>query len=130
MSVRVLLVDDNVAFLQQIANLLSTEFTVVATASDGQELLSACDRHNPDIIVTDIAMPGVNGIEAARTLRAKRAKTPIVMLTVDRAPEMAECAMKAGATAYVDKLAAGDDLIPAIRSALLGKRFISVSTAG
>jgi DNA-binding NarL/FixJ family response regulator len=128
MSVRVLLVDDNAAFLQQIAKLLSTEFTVVATATDGLELLAACDRHHPDVIVTDIAMPGINGVEAARKLRANRTGTPIVMLTVDRAPEMVECALKAGATAYVDKLAAAEDLIPAIRLALCGKRFVSGST--
>lgn len=125
--IRVLLVDDNAVFLHQIAKLLSTEFTIVATASDGMELLTACDRHNPDVIVTDIAMPGINGIEAVRTLRANRTQTPIVMLTVDRAPEMVECAMDAGATAYVDKLAAGEDLIPAIRLAFDGKRFISGS---
>jgi DNA-binding NarL/FixJ family response regulator len=124
----VLLVDDNAAFLQQIAKLLSTEFAIVATASDGQELLCACDRYHPDVIVTDIAMPGINGIEAARQLRASRTVTPIVMLTVDRAPEMVESAMNAGATAYVDKLAAGEDLIPAIRLALHGKRFVSGST--
>ena len=127
MYIRVLLVDDNAVFLHQIAKLLSTEFTIVATASDGMELLTACDRHNPDVIVTDIAMPGINGIEAVRTLRANRTQTPIVMLTVDRAPEMVECAMDAGATAYVDKLAAGEDLIPAIRLAFDGKRFISGS---
>jgi DNA-binding NarL/FixJ family response regulator len=127
-SIRVLLVDDNAAFLHQIARLLATVFTVVATASDGMELLTACDRHDPDVIVTDIAMPGINGIEATRRLRAKRTETPIVMLTVDRAPEMMECAMDAGATAYVDKLAAGEDLIPAIRLAFDGKRFISESS--
>ena len=127
MAIRVLLVDDHVSVLEGVRDLLSPEFAVVATATDGVEMLSACEYHNPDVIVTDIAMQRLSGIEASRKLLRSRPDTPIVILTMHREREVVQCALDAGVTGYVHKLSAGEDLIPAIRLALAGKRFISDS---
>jgi DNA-binding NarL/FixJ family response regulator len=123
--VRVLLVDDHLAVLERVRNLLSSEFTVVATACDGAEMLAAFQRDNPDVIVADITMPALSGIEASRMLRKKYPGTPIVILSMHRDPEVVRSAFDAGVMAFVHKLSAGDDLIPAIHSVLAGKRFIS-----
>src|SRR5215471_14196853 len=126
-AIRVLLVDDHVAILEQIRKLLSGEFLVVATASDGAGMLSASAAHNPDVIVTDIAMPGLSGIDATRKLLSTRPGTPVVVLSMHREQEVVQSALDAGVRGYVHKLAAGDDLIPAIHRALEGQRFISDS---
>jgi DNA-binding NarL/FixJ family response regulator len=127
MIVRVLLVDDHVAVLERVRKLLSSEFAVVATASDGLEMLSACTAHNPDVIVADITMHGLSGIEASRSILQTRPNTPIVILSLHREQEVVQGAFETGIKGYVDKLSAGDDLIPAIHSVLEGKRFVSDS---
>jgi DNA-binding NarL/FixJ family response regulator len=126
-AIRVLLVDDHAAVLERIRQLLSSEFAVVATASDGLEMLAACETCNPDVIVTDIAMRNLSGIEASRTLLQRRPGTPIVVLTMHRDREIVQGALEVGVRGFVHKLSAGDDLIPAIRLALAGERFISES---
>ena len=125
LSKRVLLIDDHLAFLEHVRELLSSEFTVVGVATDGQDVLSAYDRDAPDVIVLDITMRHVSGIEASRTLLEYRPGTPIVILSVHREPEVVQSALEAGAVAYVHKLSAGEDLIPAIHCALAGRRFVS-----
>jgi DNA-binding NarL/FixJ family response regulator len=125
--VRVLFVDDHVAVLERVRTLLSSEFTVVATASDGAAMLAAAQRDNPDVIVADITMPGLSGIDASRMLLKNRPRAPIVILSMHREPEVVQSAFEAGAMAYVHKLSAGEDLIPAIHSVLDGKRFVSDS---
>ena len=127
MAIRVLLVDDHTTILEGIRKLLSQEFAIVATASDGMEMLSACDSYNPDVIVTDITMPRLSGIEASRQLLRNRPGTPIVILSMHREQAVVRSALDAGVAGYVHKLSAGDDLIPAIRLALAGKRFVSDS---
>jgi DNA-binding NarL/FixJ family response regulator len=125
--IRVVLADDHVAVLERVRKLLSSEFAVVATASDGSEMLAVCAGHNPDVVVTDITMHGLSGIEASRKLLKTRPGVPIVILSVHREQEVVRSAFDAGVMAYVHKLSAGDDLIPAIYAALEGKRFVSDS---
>jgi DNA-binding NarL/FixJ family response regulator len=125
--IRVLLVDDNLAVLERVRQLLSSEFSIVAMVSDGSQMLSAFLRHNPDVIVTDITMHDMSGIEASRGVLQRHPGTPIVILSIHRELEVVQKALDAGVTAYVHKLSAGDDLIPAIHCALEGKRFISDS---
>jgi DNA-binding NarL/FixJ family response regulator len=125
--IRVLLVDDHEAVLERIRRLLSSEFQVVATASNGLEMVSAHAKHLPDVIVADVAMQGLSGIEASRRVLSYTPETPIVMLTMHREPEVVQKAFDAGVLGYVHKLTAGEDLIPAIHSALEGKRFVSDS---
>ncbi len=127
MPIRVVLVDDHLSVLERVKKLLSAEFTVVATASDGIEMLRACAGHSPDVVVADVTMHGLSGIEASKRLLERRPGTPIVMLSMHREPEVVQSALDAGALAYVHKLTAGDDLIPAIHCALAGKRFVSDS---
>jgi len=121
------LVDDHVAVLERVKTLLSSEFAVVATASEGAQMLTAVARDNPDVVVADITMPGLSGIAASRMLLKNRPSTPIVILSMHREPEVVQSAFDAGAMAYVHKLSAGDDLIPAIHSVLAGRRFVSDS---
>lgn len=127
LPIRVLIVDDHPTVLERLKQLLSSEFVVVATACDGQEMLSADAAHNPDVIVSDITMGRMTGIEASRRLLVRRPGVPIVILSVSRELEMVQSALDAGALAYVHKLSAGDDLIPAIHAALQGRRFVSAS---
>jgi len=121
------LVDDHVAVLEQVRKLLASEFAVVATASDGTGLLSAYAMHSPDVIVTDIAMHGLSGIEASRKVLAVQPGTPIVVLSMHREQDVVQSAFEAGVSGFVHKLSAGEDLIPAIHSVLAGKRFVSDS---
>jgi two-component system, NarL family, nitrate/nitrite response regulator NarL len=125
--IRVLLVDDHRAVLERVKRILSSEFTVVAVASGGLEMLSAFARHNPDVIVTDITIHEISGIEASRKLLESRPGTPIVILSIHREQEVVQNALEAGVMAYVHKLSAGEDLIPAIHCALAGRRFVSDS---
>jgi DNA-binding NarL/FixJ family response regulator len=125
LPIRVLVADDHEAVLERVRSLLSSEFSVVATASDGFELLSAFARYRPDVVVADIAMPGLSGIDASRKLLNSRPGIPIVILSMHREQEAVQRAFDAGVMAYVHKLSAGEDLIPAIHCALDGKHFVS-----
>src|SRR5215467_12791540 len=127
LPVRVLVVDDHAAVVDRVRKLLSSEFAVVATAAGGLEMLDACERYDPDVIVSDVSMPGLSGIEATRKILESRPNTRIIMLSIHREEEVVQSALDAGALAYVHKLSAGEDLIPAIYSALAGRRFISAS---
>jgi DNA-binding NarL/FixJ family response regulator len=125
LTTRVLLADDHPGILERISGLLSCEFTVVATASNGVEMMDAWAMHRPDVVVTDVTMPGLTGIEASQKILEACPRTPIVVLSVYTEREVVQRALSAGAMAYVHKLSAGEDLIPAIRSVLNGRRFVS-----
>jgi DNA-binding NarL/FixJ family response regulator len=125
--IRVLLVDDHPAVLKRLKCLLSSEFVVVATACNGLEMLTADAAHHPDVIVSDITMGGMTGIEANRRVLERRPGVPIVILSACREAEVVQRAFEVGASAYARKLCAGDDLIPAIYAALQGRHFVSAS---
>jgi DNA-binding NarL/FixJ family response regulator len=122
---RVLLADDHPMNTALLRSLLVTEFDVVADVADGQALIAEAERLSPDVIVTDIGMPGVDGIEAARCILAKNPKVLIVFVTVHSEPEVVRRGLAAGASGYVLKLAAGDELLPAIFAALRGERHVT-----
>jgi DNA-binding NarL/FixJ family response regulator len=122
---RVLLADDHKNFLAAATRLLQPEFEVVKTVGDGQVLLEEAARLEPDIVVLDISMPVLNGIEAARQLRAAGSRAKIVFLTVHQDPEYVQAAIAAGAEGYVVKCQLATDLLPALREALAGRLFIS-----
>jgi len=124
---RILLADDHAAVLQRMNHLLSSEFEVIGTASTGTEMIIAAQKLKPDVIVADVSMPGLNGIEASRQVLRKIPHLPIVLLTMHREFTIVQQALEAGVRGYVHKLTAGDELIPAIRSALEGQVFISPS---
>lgn len=125
---KVLIVDDHALFREGLRLLLeqSGQFTVVGEASDGQEALDVLNRTSPDIIILDISMPRMDGLEAARRIRA-RLQTPILFLTVHDTDNYFFDALEAGASGYVLKDAIGADLIAALHVVHGGGIYLSPS---
>jgi two-component system response regulator DegU len=115
--IRVLLADDHEEMLDRIASLLAVECKVVGTATDGQQALDAAMELKPDVLVLDISMPVMNGIEAARRLKEAGSETRIVFLTVHDDPDFVREALEAGAQGYVIKQRIVSDLVAAIKKA-------------
>lgn len=124
---RVLLADDHKIILEGLRGLLQSEFDLAGTAENGLELVEAAERLQPDVIVTDISMPLLNGIDAVRKLRQSGLRAKVVFLTMHPDVVFATRALEAGASAYVLKHSAPDELIAAIREALRGGTFISAA---
>ena len=122
---RVLLADDYRPLLESVLRLLRPEFEIVGEAQNGQALVEAALKLKPDVIVTDISMPILNGIEAAKRLREAGSTSKIVFLTVVPNPDFIATCMATGALGYVIKARLGTDLEPAIREAVAGRIFIS-----
>ena len=122
---RVLLADDNSVVLNRVGILLSPSFEVVGAVTNGQELFSAGVRLDPDVIVADITMPILGGIEAAQQLREAGSRARFVFLTIHNECEFVDACVAQGAFGYVVKAHMKTDLIPAIKAALLGHTFIS-----
>lgn len=122
----ILLADDNGQMLQYVSEFLSANgCDVVAMVSDGRAAVDAAMRLRPDVVVLDISMPHLNGIQAAKRLRQADSDAKIIFLTVNMDPEICLAALETGALGYVLKPRLGTDLIPAIEQALLGRRFVS-----
>jgi DNA-binding NarL/FixJ family response regulator len=121
----VLLADDHPAMLALTADALAGEFFVVGSVGDGYELLTEAERLHPDVIVLDITMPRLDGIEAARQLRRSHQLARLVFLTVHEDADYARAALDAGGLGYVVKTRLASDLLPAIRAALMDETFIS-----
>ena len=124
---RVVLADDHREMLVRITALLASEFTVVGAVGDGETLLDAEANLRPDVLVIDITMPGISGLEAAALIRRRGSQVPIVFLSVHEEPEFVLAARQAGALGYVSKAHLGSDLIPAVLAALDGRSFVSAS---
>jgi DNA-binding NarL/FixJ family response regulator len=126
---RVLLADDHGDFLEIAARLLAPEFEVVHQAADGRAALDAASRLRPDVVVLDVAMPVLNGIEVAQRLQAAACAARVVVLTVHDDPDYLRAAIAAGALGYVVKCRLASDLLPALRAAVAGRAFVSPSIA-
>jgi len=124
---RVLLADDHDALLDKVEWLLDGEFDVIGKVRDGQALLDAAERLKPDLLIVDISMPVMGGIEAAHRLTESGSKTRIVFLTVHEDPDFIGEAFAAGASGYVIKSRIASDLIAAANEALAGRPFTSPS---
>lgn len=124
-AIRVILADDHEAVLNIVARSLQPEFEVVATVKDGAALLDAVEQLGPDLVVLDISMPTMDGIQAARCLKASGARAKIVFLTVHEKQDYAPVCLEAGASGYVVKSRLATDLAPAIKEALAGHSFVS-----
>ena len=124
---RVLLADDHEEFLAVEARLLEPEFEVVTTARDGRAALEEAARLGPDVLILDISMPVLDGLETARQLRAAGSRAKIVFLTVHGDPDYVRAGLAAGASGYVVKSRLASDLVPALRAALAGRSFVSPS---
>ena len=128
--IRVLLADDHEAMLDRVARLLEAECNVVGTATDGQQALEAAQDLKPDVLVLDISMPVMNGIETAHRLKEAGAEARIVFLTVHDDPDFAKEALEAGALGYVIKSRIASDLMIAINEVCAGRSFVSPLSAG
>jgi len=126
---RIILADDHAEFLALIVGLVESEFEVLKTYGDGQTLVDGAATLDADLIVVDISMPGLCGIDAAMQLKAAGHKAKIVFLTVHEDPDFLRSALATGALGYVVKRRLASDLLPALREALAGRRFISRSVA-
>jgi len=125
--VRVLLADDHIAVIDRVRLLLQSVFDVVGAVSTGREMVSEGLRLRPDIIVADIAMPDISGIEAAHELRARGSQAKLVFLTIHSEDEFIDACMAEGALGYVVKTHMKSDLILAINAALAGRSFVSAT---
>src|SRR5262245_4391185 len=125
--VRVLLADDHTDVLAAVARILESEYDVVAAVGDGQAALDAAARLEPDVLVLDISMPVLGGIEAARRLRPAGSGAKVVFLTVHQDADSVRAALAAGAQGYVVKCRLVSDLPLALREALAGRSFVSPS---
>jgi DNA-binding NarL/FixJ family response regulator len=123
---RVLLADDHPGNLELLCSLLQPEFDVIAQVHDGHALVSAAEALSPDVIVSDISMPGLDGVMAAAAILRRNPAARIVFVTIHDDPIMKARALATGALGYVEKLAAGDELVPAVHAALRGERHISL----
>jgi len=122
---RVLLADDHPAVVKDLCAVLQPEFDVIATVENGVALLAKVDGLSPDVIVTDITMPGLDGIAAASEILRKNPAARIVFVTVHDETELVKKSLAMGVLGYVLKLTAGEDLVPAIHAAMRGERYIS-----
>jgi DNA-binding NarL/FixJ family response regulator len=121
----VLLADDHTIVAQGLVSLLKDDFELVGTVGDGSALVDAVRELRPDVAVADIAMPVLNGLDALRRLRAEGIDTPFIFLTMYAEPDIASEAIRAGASGYLLKHSAGDELIAAIREVLQGRVYLT-----
>ena len=122
---RVLLADDHNEFLEAEATLLRPYFEVIGTVNNGASLVSEAQRLNPDVVVADIIMPVMNGIEAVRNLTESGSPARFVFLTIQSGEEFVRACLESGARGYVWKSCMKAHLVPAIRAVLEGLPYIS-----
>ena len=127
---RVLLADDHLLVAEALKSLLTPEFELVGVVGDGRALLEAALRLRPDVIVADITMPQLNGIDALVQLRQLGSKAPVVFLTMHRDVAFARRALEAGAAGFVLKHSAPSELVTALHAALEGQTYLTPQLAG
>ena len=117
-----LLADVHPVLIAAIGGLLAKDYDIVGSVGDGVRLLEAAERLKPDLIVLDLYMPGMNGLDACRELTRRVPQTRIVVVTAEDDAAVQQVVMAAGAFAYVEKGALGTDLLPAVKAACNGQR--------
>jgi DNA-binding NarL/FixJ family response regulator len=127
---RVILADDHTMIIEGLRNILESEFDVVGTVGDGRALMDAAEKHHPDVIVADISMPLLNGIESVRKIKKTNKHAKVVFLTMHPDATYAKEAFEAGASGYVLKHSAPSELVTAIRDATRGRTYVSPKIAG
>jgi DNA-binding NarL/FixJ family response regulator len=123
---RLLLADDHTILVAGLKALLAPEFEVVATAGDGRAVLEAAEKHQPDLILLDISMPGLNGIEAARRLTQSNPGAKLIVLTMHADLSFVSAAFEAGVSGYVLKQSAATELVSALHDVDSGQRYVSL----
>lgn len=122
---RLLIADDHVMFAQGLESLLRDEFDLLGTARNGEELVEATLRLQPDVILVDISMPVLNGFDAVRSIKANGSDAKIVFLTMHDDATLLSEAFRCGASGYILKQAAGEELVNAIREVAQGNNYVS-----
>lgn len=123
--IRLLIADDHVMFAQGLESLLRDEFELLGTAGNGEELVEATLQLNPDVILVDISMPVLNGFDAVRRIRESGNETRIIFLTMHDDATLLSEAFRCGASGYILKQAAGEELVNAIREVAHGNSYVS-----
>jgi CheY-like chemotaxis protein len=121
---RVLLADDDAGISRAISRALATDFEVVASVASGREALDIVPDLDPDVVVLDISMPGLNGFQTAEELKRLGSRSRIVFLTMHQDDDFVANAIRCGAEAYVPKMLAWSDLVPALHHALAGRQYL------
>ncbi len=129
-AARLLLADDHRILADTCKHLLEPEFEVIGVVTDGRSLLQAASLLRPDIAVIDINMPQLNGLDAGEQIKSKHPQIKIVYLTMNASPEIAAEAFRRGASAYVLKQSAAEELVRALRNVLKGQSYLSPLIAG
>lgn len=124
-KVRVLLADDHPTILTKVRSVLADEFDIVGTVHNGRDALKEVQRLDPEVLVIDISMPILDGLQAAAHLRCCHSRTKIVFLTVHEDQDFVDAAFSAGASGYVVKSHLTTDLVPAIHEVLEGHTYVS-----
>src|SRR6185503_7780471 len=122
---RVLIADDHNMLLGAFEKLLSSECEIVGTASDGRTLVAEAQRLKPDVVVLDIAMPLLNGLDAGRQIKQLRKAVKLVFVTMNEDSDLAAEAFRAGASAYLLKRSAASELLVAIREVMKGRSYVT-----
>lgn len=122
---RVLLADDHTIFLDALTKLLEPEFEVVGVVTDGRALVSQAPDLKPDVVVLDIGMPLLNGLDAGQQVKVQRPETRLIFLTQNQDPNFAAEAFRRKASGYLLKNSAATELVTAIREAMRGRTYVS-----
>jgi DNA-binding NarL/FixJ family response regulator len=122
---RILMADDHLMLLEAFRALLEPEFEVIGTVTDGRTLLEEFSRLHPDVVLLDVAMPLLNGLDAGRQLKAQRRSVKLIYLTMNPDPDLAGEALRLGASGYLLKTSAAHELKRAIHEALRGRSYIT-----
>ena len=125
---RVVIADAYATVVRELKALLEPEFEVVGMVGDGRALVAMVADLRPDIVVTDVALPLLDGVAALRQIRTTDSRVPVVFVTVLTEPEVRQHALAAGAAAFLSKASAGDELVPAVRAAIARKAQPSCGT--
>ena len=124
---KLLIADDHPMMLKGLSKLLGPDFDVVGMVSDGRALLQAAERTRPDLVITDISMPEIDGIEATRRLRASVPGVRVLILSIHTDPSWVQAAFEAGACGYLTKTSVAEEIELAVREVSKGRYFVSPS---
>jgi DNA-binding NarL/FixJ family response regulator len=126
---KVLLADDHAVVAQGLSALLEDTFDLAGVVHDGRALLAAVETLRPDVVVTDISMPLLNGIDAVRQIRVRHPHVKVIILTMHRETQLAVDAFRAGASGYMLKVSPGEELITAIEQVAMGRAYVTTLLA-
>jgi DNA-binding NarL/FixJ family response regulator len=127
---RVLIADDHMLFAEGLAQLLSGRFEVVGKVCDGSQVAEAVEKLHPDVVLLDVSMPRVSGLDVLRQLKTRRAAVRAVVLTMHGDARLAVEALKAGAAGFVLKESTGDELLTALDAVLQGRTYLTSTLTG